>query len=688
MGLRISIGAIIAVLLGGTGYFAQQSQSTKDLLQKREAELTQEKESSAKLQSDIQRFKDIEQKVKGLESKFANVSASAKTRMEEMSKLVAEKNATILQDKAKLLALATALEENQTTLDNERKARAEETKRLETQVKTVNRLIAEKNAGIKQEKAKIRSLKVTLDIINSSLENERRMRSNAEKTNQQNIQLAGNQAEEIKRLVTQAEKMSRLIAEKSADIEKGAVKNQNLERTLKQIEATLENERKARAEEIKGLEAQAQKMSKLVAEKNADIEQEKEKAQKLERTLKQIQTTLENERKTRAEMEKSNRKNAQLASTRARDTKRLEKVRELLQTQVRRMRQLIAMKSADIEQEKAKTQKLELALKQIQAALDTERKMRAEAEKASQQNIKLASERAAEIKRLEKARERLETQVRIMRQLIAKKSADIEQEKTKTQSLERALKQIQAALETERKIRVKVEKSNKETLELSQKRAAEIKRLEEVRKILETQARKMGQLIKAEQARANKLNIASQRKAPIKTEKSTAQKAELAQNRAAEMKRLEKTREILNTQVQAMSRLIAEKNSTIEKGKTKSQNLALALEQIRKTLDIERKTRTEAEKAKTRNADLARKRAEEVNRLGKARELLRAQVQEMSQLIAEKTSVADLIRTKLNQTNLSLTETIKNTHWQSHALKSWRKKHAKKPNGPKNWNQT
>ncbi|MDE0340874.1 MAG: OmpA family protein [Nitrospinae bacterium] len=729
MGLRISIGAIIAVLLGGAGYFVQQSQSTKDLLQQREAELSKEKESSAKLRSDIQRFKDIEKKMKGLESRFTDVSTSAKTRMEELSKLVAEKNAAIEQDKAKLLSLATALNENQTTLDNERKARAEETKRLETQAKAANRLIAEKNAGIKQEKAQIRnlkvtldiinsslenerkarteteksnqqnlelaakragdiirletqakemsklvneknadikqrkaqirSLKVTLDIINSSLENERRMRTNAEKMNQQNIQLAGNQAEEIKRLVIQAEKMSRLIAEKSADIEKGAVKNQNLDHTLKQIEATLENERKARAEEIKGLEAQAQKMSKLVAEKSADIEQEKAKAQKLERTLKQIQTTLENERKTRAEMEKSNRKNAQLASTRARETKRLEKVRELLQTQVRRMRQLIAMKSADIEQEKAKTQKLELALKQIQAALDAERKMRAKAEKASQQNIKLASERAAEIKRLEKARERLETQVRKMRQLIAKKSADIEQEKTKTQSLERALKQIQAALETERKIRVKVERSNKETIELAQKRAAEIKRLEQVRMILETQARKMGQLIKAEQERAKKLNVASQRKAPAKAEKSTAQQTELAQKRAAEMKRLEKTREILNTQVQAMSRLISEKNSTIEKGKTKTQNLELALEQTRKTLDIERKTRTEAEKANARNAELARIRTDEIGRLTKARELQKAQIQEMSQLIGEKTSVAELIKNKLDQTNLSLSETIK-----------------------------
>ena len=746
MGLRISIGAIIAVLLGGTGYFAQQSQSTKELLQQREAELSKEKENSAKLKSDIQGFKDIDQKMKSLESRLAKEVASAKTQMEELDRRVTEKNAAIEQGQAKIQSLENALQENQTALDNERKTRAEvekanqqnrqlagnraeeikrlvtqaekmsrliaekntgikqekakirnlkatldiihgslenerktraevekanqqnrqlagnraeEVKRLVTQAEKMSRLIAEKNTGIKQEKAKIRNLKATLDIIHGSLENERKTRAEVEKANQQNRQLAGNRAEEIKRLVTQAEKMSRLIAEKSADIEKGAVKNQNIERTLKQIETTLENERKARTEEIKGLEAQAQKMSKLVAEKSADIEQEKAKAQKLERTLRQIQTTLENERKMRVEMEKSNRQNVQLASTRARETKRLEKVRELLQTQVRRMRQLITMKSADIEQEKAKTQKLELELKQIQAALDAERKMRAKAEKASQQNIKLASERASEIKRLEKARERLETQVGIMRQLIAKKSADIEQEKSKTQSLERALKQIQAALETERKIRVKVEKSNKETIELAQKRAAEIKRLEQVRKILETQARKMGQLIKDEQARAKKRSVASQRKAPAKAEKSTAQKTELAQNRAAEMKRLEKTREILNTQVQAMSRLIAEKNATIEKGKTKTQNLELALEETRKILDTERKTRTEAEKAKTRNAELARKRAEEANRLGKARELLRAQVQEMSQLIAEKTSVADLIRNKLNQTNLSLAETIK-----------------------------
>ena len=746
MGLRISIGAIIAVLLGGTGYFAQQSQSTKELLQQREAELSKEKENSAKLKSDIQGFKDIDQKMKSLESRLAKEVASAKTQMEELDRRVTEKNAAIEQGQAKIQSLETALQENQTALDNERKTRtevekanqqnvelatgraeeivrleaqakessrliaekntgikqekakirnlkatldiihgslenerktraevekanqqnrelagnrAEEIKRLVTQAEKMSRLIAEKNTGIKQEKAKIRNLKATLDIIHGSLENERKTRAEVEKANQQNRQLAGNRAEEIKRLVTQAEKMSRLIAEKSADIEKGAVKNQNIERTLKQIETTLENERKARTEEIKGLEAQAQKMSKLVAEKSADIEQEKAKAQKLERTLRQIQTTLENERKMRVEMEKSNRQNVQLASTRARETKRLEKVRELLQTQVRRMRQLITMKSADIEQEKAKTQKLELELKQIQAALDAERKMRAKAEKASQQNIKLASERASEIKRLEKARERLETQVGIMRRLIAKKSADIEQEKSKTQSLERALKQIQAALETERKIRVKVEKSNKETIELAQKRAAEIKRLEQVRKILETQARKMGQLIKDEQARAKKRSVASQRKAPAKAEKSTAQKTELAQNRAAEMKRLEKTREILNTQVQAMSRLISEKNATIEKGRTKTQNLELALEETRKTLDTERKTRTEAEKAKTQNAELARKRAEEANRLGKARELLQAQVQEMSQLIAEKTSVADLIRNKLNQTNLSLAETIK-----------------------------
>ena len=505
MGLRISIGAIIAVLLGGTVYFAQQSQSTKDLLQKREIELSKEKESSAKLKSDIQRFKGIEQKVKGLESRFANVSASAKTRLEELSKLVEEKNATILQDKAKLLALATALEENLTTLDNERKARAEEKKDLEAQAKAANRLIAEKNTGIKQEKAKVRSLKVTLDIINSSLE----------------------------------------------------------------------NERKARAEETKGFESQVQKLNQLIAEKSAGIKQEKAKIRGLKVTLDILSGSLDNERKARAEAEKANKANFELAANRAEEIKRFE-------SQAQKTSQLIAEKNTAIEQEKAKARKFEIALKQIQANLKSDRK---------------------------------------------------------TQSL--------------------VDKLSKQSLDLAAAQVKEIKRLESVRGTLETQLQRMDRLIASAQKEAKKDDIAMKPKTLSPTAKVKALNGELARKRAEEIARLDKTRSLLKTQVQEMGRLIAEKNAGIAREKTKAQNLELALNQIRTSLDNERKARAKAEKANARSAEIARIRAEEIGRLTKAGELQKAQIQEMSQLIGEKTSVAELIKNKLDETNLSLAETIK-----------------------------
>ena len=284
MGLRISIGAIIVVLLGGTGYFAQQSQTTKNLLQQRESELSAEKESSAKLKKDILRFETIDKKMKGLESRLAKEVASAKTRMKELGKLVEEKNATILQDKAKLLALATALKENQTTLENERKARAEEMKRLEAQAKETSRLITEKNTAIKLEKSKIRNLKVSLDILNGSLENERKARAAAENSNKQNTELAVGRAEEIKRLETQAKEASRLIAEKSADIER-----------------------------------------------------EQEKNQKLEITLKRIQASLKSDKKTQAIVDRLSKQTLEFAAERAREIKRLESVRGILEAQVQRM---------------------------------------------------------------------------------------------------------------------------------------------------------------------------------------------------------------------------------------------------------------------------------------------------------------------------------------------------------------
>ena len=188
MGIRISIGAIIAVLLGGTGYLAQQSHTTKNQLQKREVELSAEKDNSAKLNL---RFKTIEQQMKGLQSRLDKEGTSAKTEIQEMSRLIAEKSASLDQEKSKVQNLEITLKQIQTARDDERKMRAdseeankqniglaanraEEIQRLETQAQKMSQLVAEKSAGIKQEKTEIRNLKSTLDIINSSLNNERK----------------------------------------------------------------------------------------------------------------------------------------------------------------------------------------------------------------------------------------------------------------------------------------------------------------------------------------------------------------------------------------------------------------------------------------------------------------------------------------------------------------------------------
>ena len=494
MGPRIAIGAIIAVLLGGTGYFAQQSQSTNELLLQRESELKQEKENSEKLKQDILAFKDIEKKMKGLESRLASVSASAKTRMEELDRRVTEKTAAIEQDQEKIQSLENALKDNQTALDNERKARTE-----------------------------------------------------AEKTIQQTVELAAGRAEEIIRLKT----------------------------ALKENQTTLASERKAISEELKRLEAQAKESSRLIAEKNAGIKQEKATTRNLKATLDIINGTLDNERKARAEVEKTN-----------------------------------------------------------------------------QQNVELATSRAEEIKRLE-------AQAKLTSRLIAEKNAAIEQETEKARKFEIALKRIQANLKNDRKTQALVDKLSKQSLEFAAERAKEIKRLESVRGILEAQVLRMDRLIASEQKEAKNKDTTVKSKTAAKTDIVKALNGELARKRTEEIARLEKTRALLKTQVQEMGRLIAEKNAGIAREKTKAQNLELALNQIRTSLDNERQTRAKAEKANARNAELARIRAEEIGRLTKARELQKAQIQEMSQLIGEKTSVAELIKNKLDQTNMSLAETIK-----------------------------
>ena len=296
--------------------------------------------------------------------------------------------------------------------------------------------------------------------------------------------------------------------------------------------------------------------------------------------------------------------------------------------------------------------RLEATLKENQTTLADERKARTEAEKTNKESLELAAKRAEEIKRLE-------AQTKEMNQFIAEKNAGLEQEKAKTRKLEIALSRIQASLKSDRKTQALVDKLSKQNLEFAADRAKEIKRLEKVRGILETQVARMDGLIASEQKKAKDRDVTDKRNTTAKVGTEKAQNGELARKRAEEIARLEKTRMVLNTQVQEMSRLIAEKNAGIAREKTKAQNLELALNQIRGTLDAERKTRAKAEKANAQIVEFARNQTKKIESLAKAKELLGAQVQEMSQLIAEKTSVAELIKNKLDQTNLSLSETIK-----------------------------
>ena len=465
MGIRIAIGAIIAVLLGGTGYFAQQSHSTKNQLQKREIELSAEKDNTAKLNL---RFKTIEQQMNGLQSRLDKEGTSAKTEIQEMSRQIAEKSASLDQEKAKVQNLEITLKQIQTTLDDERKARAEaektnqqntelagnraeEIKRLDTQAKQLSQLITEKNTDIKQEKAKVQNLEITLKQIQTTLDDERKARAEAEKTNQQNTELAGNRAEEIKRLDTQAKQLSQLITEKNTDIKQEKAEIRNLKTTHDIINSSLDNERKVRAEAEKANKQnieiasnRAEEMSKLITEKNTDIKQEKAEIRNLKTTHDIINSSLDNERRMRAEAEKANKQNIEIASKRAEE-----------------MSKLITEKNTDIKQEKAEIRNLKTTHDIINSSLDNERRMRAEAEKANKQNIEIASKRAEE-----------------MSKLITEKNTDIKQEKAEIRNLKTTHDIINSSLDNERRMRAEAEKANKESLELATKRAEEIKRLE------------------------------------------------------------------------------------------------------------------------------------------------------------------------------------------------------------------
>ena len=559
MGIRIAIGAIIAVLLGGTGYFAQQTQSTKNLLQQRELALSREKDSSAKLNL---RFKTIEQQMQGLQSRLEKEGTSAKTEIQEMS-----------------------------------------------------RLIAEKSASVEQEKAKTRSLELALQQVRTNVENGRKTPLEAEKSNTQSIEFEKKRAEEMARLEetrrifeAQIQKMSQLITEKTADSKEAKTQSprpaEERKPGAKAEDSNAQNAEfaKKRTEEIarleetrKILEAQVQEMGRLIAGKNTDTEQEKTKAKNIEFALKQTQTALAEERKTRAKAEDSNAQNTELAKKRAEEIARLAKARETLDTRVEEMGRLIAEKNSGIEQQKAKTQNIENALKM----------------------------RTEEMDLLAKAKELLGAQVQEISRLIAEKNSGIEQQKAKTLNIENALK-----MRTEEKRRKTPASNSKKR---KPKTSKMLSRCAPRRWIASQKPKSFSGSPRKSQVQEMSRLIA-EKNSGIEQQKAKTQNIENAlKMRTEEMDRLAKAKELLGAQVQEMGRLIAEKNSGIEQQKAKTQNIENALKM----------------------------RTEEMDLLAKAKELLGAQVQEMSQLIAEKTSVAELIKNKLNQTSLSLAETIK-----------------------------
>lgn len=153
MGLRISIGVITAALLGGTGYFAQQLSSARDSLQKREIEISKEKEASTKLRREVARLEAAERRMKAAAPTPPTpprAEIEAGSRVQEASRRGAEK-------KAENRRLEAARERS------EEIGRLESAKKLlEAQVQEMSRIIAEKASATDLIRSK-------LDQTNSSL---------------------------------------------------------------------------------------------------------------------------------------------------------------------------------------------------------------------------------------------------------------------------------------------------------------------------------------------------------------------------------------------------------------------------------------------------------------------------------------------------------------------------------------
>ncbi len=233
MGLRVSTGAIIAVLLGGTAYLAQQYHVMKSLLQKREIALSRERGNSEKLKQDILRLESIER-------------GTAQSQAQKMGRRIAKKTTESERGKTANQNLAQTLQSSQKEIVRLKKARA----RLQAQVRELSQRIAEKTT-----------------------------KSERGKTTNQN--LAKERAEEIVRLKKARARLQAQVREMSQHIEeKTAVVNF--------INDKLNQTRLSLAEAIKKYSLMIARSKKL--EKKA--REEAERARKLETDLDEMNDKL------------------------------------------------------------------------------------------------------------------------------------------------------------------------------------------------------------------------------------------------------------------------------------------------------------------------------------------------------------------------------------------------------------
>ncbi len=187
MGLRVSIGVIAAALLGGTGYFAQQMGSARDALQKREIELSEEKEASAKLRREVARLEAGQRRIKaggpppekagseaapqvqgrsrtdaanrrpeaasgrdGEVRRLESEKALLEARVQEMSRLIAEK--------------ASATDLIRSELEEKARAEAGRAQKLEADLTRMNEKLEEQLITLRRTRSLLR-----VNIVNSLL---------------------------------------------------------------------------------------------------------------------------------------------------------------------------------------------------------------------------------------------------------------------------------------------------------------------------------------------------------------------------------------------------------------------------------------------------------------------------------------------------------------------------------------